>query len=241
MRSLPRFLGFFLFLAVVTSASAQAKRTQFRPAVLGSGPDSLVNRIDTADLVKKGQKAGAVMFCAAVSPNGQALYAWTYRPMPGTEPLQEELKKRLEDVKFTPAIYQYQPVGVLLYGTAIFNPEGANKIRIFLNQDPNEIRQASDFIAPQPVIGADSKFDGLNPPADENPIPLTAVVDLRLKINRDGILEEMQVIKEEPPLLGYGAAAVEDFRAAKFIPAFRLGDRAPCEVIQPVCYKPVDD
>ncbi|MEO5721884.1 MAG: hypothetical protein ABIR71_10490 [Chthoniobacterales bacterium] len=239
-----RFLGLVLVLGLTWPASAQVKsspnRPQFRPAVLGSGPDSLINRIDTKELLQKGQKDGAVMFCALVAPNGDAMSAWTYRPMPGTEALQQELEKRFENLKFTPAIYQYQPVGVLLYGTAIFSAAGATHIRIFLNQDPVELKAASDFIAPQPVIGGDSSFDGLTPPEGETPIHLTAVVDLRLKVNRKGELQDTAVVSEEPPLLGFGEAALADFRGAKFIPAFRLGDPDDADVVQPICYKPAE-
>ncbi len=200
----------------------------------------MINRIDTAELLKKGQKDGAVMFCALVSPNGDISSAWTYRPMPGTEALQQELQKRLANAKFTPPIYQYQPVGVLLFGTAIFSAANKPHIQIFLNQDPNEIKTASDFIAPQPVIGGDSKFDGLTPPENGTSVPLTAIVDLRLKVNREGGLEGIDVLAEEPPQLGFGEAAVADFREAKFIPAFRYGDPDDASVIQPICYKPAE-
>ncbi|MEP6820808.1 MAG: energy transducer TonB [Chthoniobacterales bacterium] len=262
MRNLNRFLGLFLLLGLVIPTFAQEKRPsatpnatprpqvskipqpgarpQFRPAVLGAGSDSLINRIDTNDLLKKGQKDGAVMFAALVSPNGDISSAWTYRPMPGTEALQQELQKRLASAKFTPPIYQYQPVGVLLFGTAIFSAISKPHIQIFLNQDPSELKAASDFIAPQPVIGGDSKFEGLTPPEGGTPVPLTAVVDLRLKVNREGGLEGIEVVGEEPPLLGFAEAAMANFRDAKFIPAFRNGDPDDASVTQPICYKPIE-
>ena len=240
MRRHPVFLAIFSLLALAFPARGQVARPQFRPAVLGSAPDSLINRIDAKDLLAKGQKNGAVMFCALVGKTGDSMAAWTYRPMPGTEALEAELNKRLAGVKFTPPIYNYQPVSVLLYGTVIFAEAGTAHVRILLNQDPKEIKAASDFIAPQPVIGGDSAFDGLTPPASGTPIKLTAVVDLQLKVNREGQLQELQVTGEEPPLLGFANAAVADFRGAKFIPAFRDGDRADCDIVQPICYKPVD-
>jgi hypothetical protein len=46
------------------------------------------------------------------------------------------------------------------------------------------------------------------------------------------------VLKEEPPLLGYGEAAMKNFRTARFIPAFRSGDPDESDTILPVCYKP---
>ena len=223
-------------------AEAQGARPQFRPAVLGSGPTSLINRLDTKELLKKGQQDGAVMFCAVVAPNGGSLTSWTYRAMPGTEPLEEELNRRLQDAKFTPAIYNYQPVGVLLYGTAVFSrPDGVPRLRIFLNQDFREFGKMTDFIGPQPVFGGDSGFEGLRPPESGTPVPLTAVVDLGLKVSREGALEDLRVLKEEPPLLGFGDAAMENFRTAKFIPAFRDGDPTAADTILPVCYKPVDE
>ncbi len=240
MRRISQSLGLLLFLGLAISAGAQGSRPQFRPSVLGTGSDALINQIDTSELLKNGQKDGAVMFCALVAPTGQASSAWTYRAMPETDALQAELKKRLATTKFTVPIYQYQPVAVLLYGTVVFSAGSKPNVRIFLNQDPNEIRDASDFIAPQPVIGADSKFDGLTPPPGDTPVPLTAVVDLNLKVNRAGELQGLDVLKEEPPLLGFGAAAEADFREAKFIPAFRLGDPVDSEIVQPVCYKPVE-
>src|SRR5205809_6423128 len=70
-------LGIFCIIGLllgVNLASSQTPKTaspspspkptlpEFRPALIGTGPDSLINRIDTADLIKKGQKDGAVMF-----------------------------------------------------------------------------------------------------------------------------------------------------------------------------------
>lgn len=236
-----RVLGVCLLLGIAVPAGAQEKgRPQFRPAVLGTSSDSLINRIDTKELLKKGQKDGAVMFCALVSPNGKAQSAWTYRPMPDTEALREELEKRLVEAKFTPPIYQYQPVSVLLFGTAVFSVASAHHIQILLNQDPDELKKASDFIAPQPVIGGDSKFRGLTPPETGTTVSLTAVVDLGLKVNKQGELKELRVLAEEPPLLGFGAAAEADLREAKFIPAFRLGDPEDSDIVQPICYKPAE-
>ena len=48
----------------------------------------------------------------------------------------------------------------------------------------------------------------------------------------------MQVLSEEPPLLGFGDAALTDFDGAKFIPAFRNGQPVESNVKIPVYYKP---
>ena len=41
-------------------------------------------------------------------------------------------------------------------------------------------------------------------------------------------------MKEDPPLLGFGGAAMADFANAKFIPAFRNGQPVACQVMLPI-------
>ena len=232
-----RFLGLAFFLGVTINALGQS-RVQFRPAVLGTGPASLVNRIDAEALLKKGQKDGAVMFCAIVSKSGEATSAWTYRALPGSADLENEVEQRLASVKFTPPIYNHQPVSVLLYGTVIFSAGNKPHVRIFLNQDPEQIKAESDFIGPQPVIGGDSKFRGVRLPDPDMPVPVSGIANLSLKVGADGSLQDLHLEGEEPPLLGFGKMALEDFDGAKFIPAFRDGDPTASETVLPVCYKP---
>lgn len=235
------FLGIVaLVWSSLGTAEAQGARPQFRPAVLGTGADSLINRMDGQVLLQEGQKDGAVMFASVVNKTGLAVQSRTYRRTPGAEALERELRKRLEGAKFTPAIYNYQPVDTVLSGTVIFAiVEQKPRVRIFLNQDPNELKQAKDFIAPQPVFGADSKFSGLDYPEGVS-VPVTAVVDLGLNVDASGTLRDLRVIAEEPPLLGFGATAVDDFAGAKFIPAFRDGDPTDSNGVLAVCYQPPD-
>jgi protein TonB len=62
-------------------------------------------------------------------------------------------------------------------------------------------------------------------------------VELKMKIDATGNLQAINVVSEEPPLLGFGDAALKDFRDAKFIPAFRGGKPVECEVTLPIFYK----
>jgi outer membrane biosynthesis protein TonB len=64
------------------------------------------------------------------------------------------------------------------------------------------------------------------------------LVELGMKIDADGNLKEMRVVSEEPPLVGFRRAASEDFRVARFIPAFRDGKPVACDIILPVYYEP---
>jgi len=65
---------------------------------------------------------------------------------------------------------------------------------------------------------------------------VTGIVDLGLKVDAKGNPTEMRIIKEDPPLLGFGDAALEDFAGAKFVPAFRAGDPTDCDTVLPVVY-----
>ncbi len=239
-----RFVRFLAILPLLTTtisvATGEGQRPQFRPAVLMSGPDSLINRIDAQALMNAGQKDGAVMFSVVVSKTGEAKQSRTYRAMPGTEPLERELRQRLKNTRFTPAIYNHQPVAVILSGSLFFSiVDNKPRVHLFLNQDPDELKETSDFIAPQPVFGADSAFTGLDYPP-ELPVQVNAVVDLRLVLDADGTIREARVINEDPPLLGFGDLVAKDFKGVKFIPAFRDGDRTECNTVFAVAYQPAD-
>ena len=220
-------------------AATPLPRPQFRPAVLATGPQSLVNLIDSKALLAKGQKDGAVQFAVVIGKQGEATEAWVYHAMPGSKPLEDEVLNRLGRARFTVPLYEHQPVSVILYGTVVFDADEAPYVKILLNQDPNEIKAGSDFIAPQPVIGADSGFDGLHEPP-EVPVAIECIVELKLHVDEKGSLVDFAVTGEDPPLLGFRQSAEEDFKEAKFIPAFRDGDVTDSTSFMSVCYKPVN-
>jgi hypothetical protein len=211
----------------------------YRPALLGIGPNFVINRIDTQDLIKKGQKDGSVMFCCSVTKTGVIVNTWTYRGTPGSQLLEQELVKRLDQAVFVPAIYNRELVHVLFYGTVTFAVvNGKPRLRIFANQEAAELKKESDFVGPQPFVGRDSKFEGLHFPNDVLGAPVSGLVELAMKIDANGNLKDLQVVSEDPPLVGFRRAASEDFRVAKFIPAFRDGKPVECSITLPVYYEP---
>lgn len=212
---------------------------EFRPALIGTAPNSLINTVDTADLIKKGQKEAAVMFSCLVAPTGDVVRSGAYRGTRGSQLLERELLKRLGTAKFIPAIHNHQPVIAVFYGTVKFAVvNGKARLRIFANQQLDQLDKESDFIDPQPYVGHDSKFTGLHYPDTGSSVAVTGVVELALNVDAMGNLQSMQVISEEPPLLGFGQAAITDFTGAKFIPAFRNGQPVECTVKIPVYYQP---
>ena len=212
---------------------------ELRPALVGTGPNSLINTIDTSDLIKKGQKDAAVMFTCLVAPTGDIARSGTYRGTKGSELLDKEVLKRLANAKFIPAIHNHQPVLAVFYGTvtlAVVN--GKPRLRVFANQQLDELKKESDFIDPQPYVGQDSKFTGTHYPEVPTTVSLTGAVELAVEVDAAGNLKSMQVVSEEPPYLGFGQAALSDFNNAKFIPAFRNGKPVDSKVKVPIYYKP---
>ena len=221
------------------SPSPQSKLPEFRPALIGTAPNSLTNTIDSADLVKKGQKEAAVMFSCLVAPTGEIVRSGAYRGTVGSELLEQELLKRLATVRFVPAVHNHQPVIAIFYGTVKFAVvNGKPRLRIFANQQLNELDKETDYIDPQPYVGQDSKFTGLHYPDTGSSVAVTGVVELALNVDAKGNLKDIQVLSEEPPLLGFGDAARSDFDGARFIPAFRSGQPVESNVKIPVYYKP---
>jgi hypothetical protein len=212
---------------------------QYRPALLGTGPTSVINRIDTASLIKDGQKDATISFSCSVNKTGQITGVWTYRASPDSTLLERELTRCLDTALFVPAVYNYQPVYVLFFGTVTFKVvDGKPRLRIFANQETEELKKESDFIGPQPFVGPGSKFEGLHYPDDSLTNALSGLVELAMKVDANGNLKELKVVSETPPLVGFRRAAAEDFRVASFIPAFRAGKPVECSVTLPVYYEP---
>src|SRR3954471_7282373 len=94
----------------------------YRPILLGSGPDSLINRIDTPGLVQQGQKDAAVMFSCSVKRDGTVSSVSTYRGTADSRLLEQEILKKLslaENPKMIPAINNHMAVDAIYYGTVI--------------------------------------------------------------------------------------------------------------------------
>lgn len=178
------------------------------------------------------------MFSALVYPTGEVARSGTYRGTKGSELLEKEILKRLANAKFIPAIHNHQPVLAVFYGTATFAVvKGKPRLRIFANQQMQEVDKETDFIDPQPYVGQDSKFTGTHTPETPTSVALTGAVELGVEVDATGNMKSMQVVSEEPPFLNLGDAALSDFNGAKFIPAFRNGNPVDSKVTLHVYYK----
>ena len=214
----------------------------YRPILLGQGPKSLIDRIDRQDLIKKGQKDALIMFNCTVRKDGSVEWSATYRGTPDSDLLKQELQKRLSpasDPRFIPAVYNHRLVDAIYYGTVTFAVvDGKPRLRIFSNQEAEELANEHDFIGPQPFFGNESKFTGFHyPPPEAARVQVDGIVELKMRLDATGNLQDIKVLSEKPPFLGFADAALADFRNAGFIPAFRNGKPVACDVTLPVFYK----
>src|SRR6478672_5177378 len=167
---------FFAHICLGQSIDVKSSRSEevpmYRPALVGSGPEALINLIDENGLLGKGQKDAVVMFSCQVNRTGAVQWASYYGASPDSGPLLEELMYKIGATKFIPAIYNRVPVDVVFFGTVTFTVvDGKPRLRIFSNQEKEELQKESDFIAPQPFFGKDSKFGGWHyPPIGSVPI-----------------------------------------------------------------------
>lgn len=228
--------------ASITPSGQVAALPMYRPILVGQGPKALIDRIDTQDLIKKGQKDALIMFMCSVRKDGSVEWSLMYHGTPESDFLKQEVQKRLSpasDPRFIPAVYNHQPVDAIYYGTVTFAVvDGKPRLRIFSNQEAEELAKEHDFIGPQPFFGNESKFTGFHyPPPEAARVLVDGAVELKMKIDGAGNIQEMKVLSENPPSLGFADAALADFRNARFIPAFRDGKPVASDVTLPVFYK----
>src|SRR5262249_18730053 len=91
-----------------------------RPAMIGSGPGSLVNLIDTETLFKKGQRDAWVMFDCWVLPDGITGGSDFFTASPDSDLLKNEIHRRFRQTRFIPAVYNHKRTSAWFSGTAVF-------------------------------------------------------------------------------------------------------------------------
>ena len=225
-----------LLISMATSAWAQqidvrpgtgptAELPEFRPALIGRGPGALINQIDERALAKAGMTNSAIWFACTVRKTGDIVAVSKFKKTPDAQPLEDELRKKLAQVRLVPAVYKRAPVDVVFFGTISFRKaDDKVRLRIFCNQEEEELRAENDFIAPQIVIGADSSFTGWHyPPAKTAPVEVDGVVAVEMEVDEKGLLTKSTIVAEDPPYLGFGVQVAEDLQGVRFIPAFRNG------------------
>ena len=216
-------------LSIADLARSEAAEPQSRPALIGNGLDALVNVINTKRLVEKGQRDGLLMFKCNVSRFGKVEDYIVYRETPGSKVLKEEVGNALWRSSFIPAIYNGKPTGVLFLGTVLFVvADGKPHLRIYANQDRDDIAKGNNFIAPQLIAGTANKVPLKDELAKARIYHQQGVVELETTVDANGNQKHIKVLSEDPPGFNFGKAELELLWDAKYIPGFRNGRPVDC-------------
>jgi hypothetical protein len=228
-----RTLAFSLIalLAILDLAELQAAEPQVRPALIGNGPNALINLIDTKKLMAKGQGEGLLMFTCHVNLNGKVQFYYIYRETPGSKLLKEDVGDALSACRFIPAIYNGHRTEVSVTGTVVFLvKDGKPHLRIYMNQNHDDIAKGNDFIAPQLLTNTIEWEAARSDPAvvKASLYRTQGAIQLSMTVDANGNQRDLKVILEDPPGLGFGDAERRIYAKARWIPGFRNGHPVEC-------------
>ena len=214
-----------VLLLIPAFADSRAAAPRFQPALVGNGPNALINLIDEKKLMEKGQREGLLNFQCLVSTSGQPGNPVTFRATPGSAALEEEVMSALRHCRFIPAVYGGKPTEVLFLGTVLLLiADGKPHLRVYANQNHEDVARGNDFIAPQLVTETAHKMSRLQDEVGKARIyHQKGVVELATTVDSNGNQKHIKVLSEDPPGFNFGKTALEVLWGAKYIPGFRNG------------------
>jgi hypothetical protein len=114
-----------LFVATAPDLASRAENLpDMRPALVGNGPKSLVNLINGRHMIERGFQHGALYFMARIDPNGFPSYSRIWGETDKIKPMRDEVRERLAEARFIPAVYNHQHVYAWMSGTVAFTSNG---------------------------------------------------------------------------------------------------------------------
>jgi TonB family protein len=195
-----------------------------RPALIGSGPGSLVNTIDVQALFQKGQRDAWVMFECGVAGDGVAFATDFFTASPDSGLLKNEVRRRLRQTRFIPAVYNHKRTAAWFAGTAVFVvADGRPHLRLYANQDLDEIKRGTDFVAPQLISVPNRDYSNWPEyPGKAKHDEAAGVVKLRHSVDANGKTTDIQVISE-PAGYQFGDYLKKVMPRIDFLPGYRNG------------------
>jgi hypothetical protein len=221
---------FFLAAALVVFSAFPAdlpaeNLPEIRPALIGSGPGSLVNVIDTQALFQKGQRDAWVMFECGVAGDGIAFGSDFFTASPNSDLLKNEVRRRLRQTRFIPAVYNHKRTSAWFAGTVVFVvANGQPRLRVYANQDFDDIKRGADFVAPQLIDVPNHYLSDLpHYPSVATHDEAAGVVKLRHSVDANGKTTDLQVISERPAGYQFGDYLKKVVPLLDFSPGYRNG------------------
>src|SRR6266404_1815139 len=199
-----------------------------RPALVGNGPKSLVNLINGKHVIERGLQHGALYFMARIDPNGFPSYSKIWGETDQIKPLRDEVRERLIEARFVPAVYHHQHVYAWMFGTVAFtSTDGKPHLRVFANQELSELEKENDFIAPQEIWLRGKIYDYAkwkDPFAAWRADDKAGMPNISLAVDASGQIKDAHV-ENLPPgsTQAYADAALLIIRQRLYLPAYRNG------------------
>ena len=217
---LASILGCFLSAITLPAEDLPA----IRPALIGSGPGSLVNLIDAQALFQKGQRDAWVMFECGVLADGVAHGSDFFTASPNSNLLQNEIRKRLRQTRFIPAVYNHKRTSAWFAGTVVFVVEnGRPHLRMFANQDLDEIKRGANFVAPQMIdVPTNYYLNFPKTPTAAVRDDAAGVVKMRHSVDANGKTTNVEIISE-PAGSQTGEYLKKALPRLDFTPGYRNG------------------
>jgi hypothetical protein len=220
-------LSCFIVAAIASYGAANVSAEslpQSRPALIGSGPGSLVNSIDTQALFQKGQRDAWVMFECAILGDGVPRPTDFFTASPNSDLLKNEVRRRLRQTRFIPAVYNHKRTWSWYSGTVVFVVvKGQPHLRIYAHQDLDEIKRGTDFVAPQLIdVPTNYYLNFPKTPTAAVRDDAAGVVKLRHSVDANGKTTNVEVISEPAgyQMGDYLKKAIPHF---DFLPGYRNG------------------
>lgn len=218
-----------LSAAFIAASFARAESMpEMRPALVGNGPKSLVNLINGKHVMERGLQHGALYFMARIDPNGFPSYSKIWGQTDEIKPLRDEVRERLAEARFIPAVYHHQHVYAWMFGTIAFtSTEGKPHLRVFANQELSELEKENDFIAPQEIWLPGKIYDYAkwkDPFASWRGDDKAGLPDISLTVDASGQVKDAH-LENLPPgtTQAYADAALLIIRQRLYLPAYRNG------------------
>ena len=226
-----------LILSVFNSRAAAAGT---RPAMVGSGPESLAGQLHYPPKAKAAREQAAVPFYCEIGADGKPAHIHTI-DYKGKGQFTDMVDHALRRSHFQPAMVDGKPVPVIIGGTVIFLFSGnVPAVVVSLSTaDKEKTAHMGNYIQPQ-MIGSDaefrrkiykSRFDIFFQPGEHPSAEVMAHVDAQ------GNLTGTNVVAEAPPKGGCGTLLTKAFQDAKFIPALNNGTAVAGDFNLPVDFK----
>ncbi len=212
-----------LLMAFTADLSAESL-PKIRPALIGSGPGSLVNLIETQKLFEQGQRDAWVTFECAILGDGVVRPSDFFTASPDSGLLKNEVRRRLRQTRFIPAVYNHKRTWSWFAGTVVFVvADGRPRLRIYAHQDLDEIKRGTDFVAPQ-IIDVPTNYYHNFPKAPTAAAHdyAAGVVKLRHSVDANGKTTNVEVISE-PSGYQMGDYLKKALPRIDFTPGYRNG------------------